>query len=308
MTMPNFLIIGAAKSGTTALHEYLQQHPQVYMTPNKETNFFAFEGKEINFQGPEDDGLKVFSITDLETYQAQFDEVSNETALGEACPSYLYLPQAVENIKKYIPDVRLIVILRNPVERAYANFLHLIRDNREPYDDFMSALQDEPIRIKNNWEWFWHYIQVGYYTNQLQRYYSTFPAEQIKVYLYDDLKAKPVELMQDIYRFIQVDCTFVPDMSLRPNPSGVPKNQIIHSLVTRPSWIKDIFKPLLPNMFRYNLKNQVKYQNLTKPPISSEARQYLINLYREEILECQDLIDRDLSSWLDENLSVSQAS
>ena len=306
MTMPNFLIIGAAKSGTTALHEYLQQHPQIYMTPNKETNFFAFEGEEINFQGPKDEGLKVFSITDLDTYQAEFDRVTNEIAIGEACPSYLYLPKAAKNIKKYIPDSRLIVILRNPVERAYANYLHLVRDDREPYDDFMSALQDEPNRIKNNWEWFWHYIQVGYYTNQLERYYGNFSADRIKVYLYDDLKEKPVELIQDIYRFVEVDDSFVPDMTMRPNPSGVPKNKIIHYLVTRPSLLKDIFKPILPNIFRHNLKNQIKYQNLAKPAISLEAKQYLTNLYREDILKCQDLINRDLSAWLGENLSSSQ--
>ncbi len=303
MTMPNFLIIGAAKSGTTALHEYLQQHPQVYMTPNKETNFFAFEGEVIDFNGPGDNGVKNFSITDLETYQAEFEQVTNELALGEACPSYLYLPKAAPKIKKYIPNTRLIVILRNPVERAYANFLHLVRDNREPHSDFISALKDETTRIENNWEWFWHYIQVGYYGSQLQRYYEMFSPSQIKVYLYEDFKTKPVALIQDICRFLEIDNTFVPDMSYRPNRSGVPKNRTIHSFVMKPNLLKDLFKPLLPNIFRQNIKNQVKYNNLEKPPISQSARQYLIKLYREDIIQCQDLINRDLSPWLAEEVS-----
>ncbi len=303
MTMPNFLIIGAAKSGTTALHEYLQQHPQVYMTPNKETNFFAFEGEVIDFNGPGDNGVKNFSITDLETYQAEFEQVTNELALGEACPSYLYLPKAAPKIKKYIPNTRLIVILRNPVERAYANFLHLVRDNREPHSDFISALKDETTRIENNWEWFWHYIQVGYYGSQLQRYYEMFSPSQIKVYLYEDFKTKPVALIQDICRFLEIDNTFVPDMSYRPNRSGVPRNRTIHSFVMKPNLLKDLFKPLLPNIFRQNIKNQVKYNNLEKPPISQSARQYLIKLYREDIIQCQNLINRDLSPWLAEEVS-----
>ncbi|MDJ0635215.1 MAG: sulfotransferase [Xenococcaceae cyanobacterium MO_188.B29] len=303
MTMPNFLIIGAAKSGTTALHEYLQQHPQVYMTPNKETNFFAFEGEVIDFNGPGDNGVKNFSITDLETYQAEFEQVTNELALGEACPSYLYLPKAAPKIKKYVPNTRLIVILRNPVERAYANFLHLVRDNREPHSDFISALKDETTRIENNWEWFWHYIQVGYYGSQLQRYYEMFSPSQIKVYLYEDFKTKPVALIQDICRFLEIDNTFVPDMSYRPNRSGVPRNRTIHSFVMKPNLLKDLFKPLLPNIFRQNIKNQVKYNNLEKPPISQSARQYLIKLYREDIIQCQNLINRDLSPWLAEEVS-----
>ncbi len=298
-TMPNFLIVGAAKSGTTALHEYLQQHPQVYMTPSKETNFFAFEGEVVDFNGPGDDGIQSFSLTALETYQGEFKQVTNELALGEACPSYLYLPKAAKTIKKYIPDSRLIVILRNPVERAYANFLHLVRDNREPHNDFMLALKDEANRIKNNWEWFWHYIQVGYYGEQLQRYYEIFSPSQIKVCLYEDLQEKPVELIQDICRFVKIDDTFVPNMALRPNQSGVPKNKAIHSFVTKPNLLKNLLKPLLSERFRHNIKNQLKYQNLEKPPMSKKAKQYLINLYREDIIKCQDLINRDLSPWLE---------
>ena len=297
MTMPNFLIIGAAKAGTTALHEYLQQHPQIYMTPTKETNFFAFEGENIDFQGPGDKALQDFSITDLKTYQAEFERVSNELARGEACPSYLYLPQAVKNIKKYIPDTRLIAILRNPVERAYANFLHIVRDDREPHQDFALALKDEPTRIANNWEWFWHYIQLGYYGKQLADYYKIFSSSQIKIYLYEDLKENPLALFQDIFRFLEVEDTFVPDMALRPNKSGMPKNKILHYFLTKPNPLKTCLKPLLTAQFR----QKIQHQNLTTPQIDPEVKQQLKELYRADILQCQDLIDRDLSAWLVES-------
>ena len=293
-TLPNFLIIGAAKAGTTALHEYLQQHPQIYMTPTKETNFFAFEGKEVNFQGVGDDALKEFSITDIETYKAQFAGVATEKAIGEACPSYLYYPQAATRIKQYLPDVRLIVILRNPVDRAYANFLHTVRDDREPYKDFALALQDEPNRIANNWEWFWHYIQVGFYGKQLKHYYEIFPASQIKIYLYEDLKENAIALLQDIFRWLEVDDTFVPDMALRPNKSGMPKNKLLHQVLTKPNPIKTILKPLFPAKIR----QKIQHQNLNTPQISQEVRQQLLDIYRADILQCQDLINRDLEPWL----------
>ena len=293
-TLPNFLIIGAAKAGTTALHKYLQQHPQIYMTPTKETNFFAFEGEEIDFRGIGDEALEEFSITDIDTYQAQFTGVTTESAIGEACPSYLYYPQAASRIKKYIPDVRLIVILRNPVDRAYANFLHTVRDDRESHTDFALALQDEAKRIANNWEWFWHYLQVGFYGKQLQQYYEIFPSSQIKVYLYEDLKANAIALVQDIFRWLKVDDTFVPDMALRPNKSGMPKNKLLHQILTKPNPVKTLLKPLFPAKIR----QKIQHQNLNTPQLSPEVKEQLLNIYRADILQCQDLINRDLEPWL----------
>ena len=294
MILPNFLIIGAAKAGTTALHKYLKQHPQVYMTPTKETNFFAFEGEEINFQGIGDEALKDFSITDLESYQAQFAGVTTEKAIGEACPSYLYYPQAANKIKKYIPDVRLIVILRNPVDRAYANFLHTVRDDRETHKDFALALQAEETRINNNWEWFWHYVRAGFYGKQLQHYYEIFPGDQIKVYLYEDLKADAIALLQDIFRWLEVDDTFVPDLALRPNKSGMPKNKLFHQILTKPNPIKTLLKPLFPA----KLRQKIQHQNLSTPQLSLEVKEQLLDIYRADILQCQDLINRDLEPWL----------
>ncbi len=294
MTMPNFLIVGAAKAGTTALHAYLKQHPQIYMTSQKETNFFALEGETINFQGPGDKETNDFSIVSLPVYQAEFKGVTNEVAIGESSPFYLYSPKAPERIRAHLSNVRLIIILRNPVERAYANFLHLIRDDREPHKDFAQALQDEPKRIKQNWEWFWHYIQIGYYANQIQRYYDIFERSQIKIYLYEDFRKNPVALLQNIFGFLNVDDTFVPDMKIRPNKSGMPKNQFFHQLLTKPNPIKTALKPLFPAV----LRQKIQHSNLDKPEISPEVRQKLSALYREDILNCQDLIDRDLSSWL----------
>lgn len=303
MILPNFLILGTAKAGTTALHTYLQQHPQIYLTPNKETNFFAFEGIDIDFQGIGDEALKEFSITDLETYQQQFSGVTNESAIGEACPLYLYHPSAPQKISDYIPDCRLIIILRNPVDRAYANFLHLIRDDREPFTNFDQALAAEKRRITSNWEWFWHYKQVGYYSEQIQRYYDLFNPDQIAIYLYEDLQESPTNLFQNIFNFLEVNSDFVPDLNLRPNKSGMPKNKLLHQLLRKPNPLKTILKPLFPA----SVRQKIQHRNLAKPQMSIETREKLTNLFREDILICQDLIQRDLSGWLGENANIKAA-
>ena len=303
MILPNFLIIGAAKAGTTALHNYLQQHPQIYLTPDKETNFFAFEGINIDFQGIGDEALKEFSITDLATYQKQFIGVTNESAIGEACPLYLYHAEAAKKIHHYIPDCRLIIILRNPIDRAYANYLHLIRDNRETLQNFDRALAAESQRIENNWEWFWHYTQVGYYTKQIQRYYDLFDRNQIAIYLYEDFVDSPIYLLQNIFKFVGVDNDFVPDLSIRPNKSGKPKNKLLHQLLMKPNPIKTILKPLFPAAIR----QKIQHRNLAKPQMSITTKQKLTQLFREDIVACQELIQRDLSSWLGENINLTSS-
>ncbi|MDJ0727079.1 MAG: sulfotransferase [Prochloraceae cyanobacterium] len=292
--LPNFLIIGAAKAGTTALHTYLNQHPQIYMTPRKETNFFALEGETIDFKGPGDEAINDFSITTLDAYQAEFKGVTNEIAIGEACPLYLYNSKTAAKIYQYNPEIKIIVILRNPSDRAYANFLHLIRDDREPFQDFAKALQAESQRIKQNWEWFWHYIQLGYYGKQLQQYYDLFERDRIKIYLYDDFRNNSLSVVQNIFNFLKVKDDFVPDMNIRPNKSGMPKNQFLHRMLTKPNPIKTALKPLFPPL----LRQKIQHQNLAKPELTQEIKQELIELYREDILHCQDLIQRDLSYWL----------
>ena len=112
--------------------------------------------------------------------------------------------------------------------------------------------------------------------------------------MYEDLKAKAIALLQDIFRWLEVDDTFVPDMALRPNKSGMPKNKLLHQILTKPNPIKTILKPLFPAKIR----QKIRHQNLNTPQIYPEVRQQLIDLYRADILQCQDLIQRDLSGWL----------
>lgn len=298
MTLPNFLIIGAAKSGTTALYHYMRQHPQIYMSEIKEPHFFAFKNQNLSFVGP---GVTIneSSITQIDDYTALFQDIEpHEAAIGEASALYLYVPNTAQVIKDHIPNVKLIVILRNPIERAYASYMQLMRDGREPLGDFGKALEAEQGRIQGNWGFLWRYTDLGFYGAQLKQYFNLFDKEQIRVYLYDDFKEAPTSVLSDMFDFIGVENTFSPDMSIRPNVSGVPKNPFVHKFLTEKNPIKSIIKPLLPSNFREKLTNRVVNQNLSKPGLDHEVKRQLCSVFHEDILELQTMIGRDLSFWL----------
>ncbi len=292
MTMPNFLIIGAMKSGTTALYYYLEQHPEVYMSPVKEPNFFCSQEQE-NAAG---------AVTHIGTYQHLFRGVSGEKAIGEASHCYLYEPRAAAEIRRYVPEAKLIAILRNPIERAYSHFLHMVRNGTEPLGDFAQALREEEVGAYKE-RTFQDYIGRGLYYSQLKRYFGTFDREQVRVYLYEDLSDAPTNTVQDVFRFLEVDDSFVSDASLRRNVSGYPKYKTVDRLLTRQSRVKHAVKIYLPARLRWRLSrafDDLKSRNLVEPPpVRPEVRRQLIEVCREDVLKVQELINRDLSGWLE---------
>lgn len=293
-TQPNFLIIGAAKAGTTSIAQYLDQHPQIYISPVKEPFYFSFQGQDIDFAGPGDRHSLRLAVTQQANYDRLFEGVDGEIAIGEASTSYLYTPNTAARIYKQLPDVKLIAILRNPVETAYSSFVHQRREGFEPESSFAKALEQEPTRIVNNWMFFWHYRQNGFYYHKLKPYYELFPVEQIKVYLFDDFKREPLHFMRTLFSELGVETSFAPDLSVKYNISGVPRSRILHKLTSESRWLKQLLRPLVPQAMR----QKVRRINLEKPAIEEEVKRQLAQAYRNDILSLQDLIKKDLSSWI----------
>lgn len=300
MTLPNFLIIGAAKSGTSSLQMYLRQHPEIYMSPVKEPHYFSFNDETKYTKGPKDPIYK--AITNFEDYQSLFDNATDEKIIGEASTSYLYRPEAPERIHALIPDVKMIAILRNPVERAFSAYMHVVRDGRETAKDFAEALTFEESRKAANWDPIWHFTSVGHYYEQLQRYLKLFNREQLKIYLYEDLDKNKNILIKDIFTFLDVNPDFTPESSVRYNVTGKQKSQIFYKttnwLFTQPNPIRWLSRQLFSDVQRGNFANWVRQKNLTKHSLSPEIKAQLINLYRDEIYQLQDLLNTDLSKWL----------
>lgn len=292
MTMPNFLLLGAQKAGTTALYYYLNQHPQIYMSPVKEPHFFAFGDGNIDYHDPWFDPSKM--ILQIEEYRALFSDVASETAIGEASPSYLYNPASPFQIKKYVPDAKMIAILRNPVDRAYSNYLHCRRDGRESIEDFSMALQAEKQRIAAKWSDLWHYKKQGFYSEQVSRYLGLFDREQLLFLLYDDFAANPIQFVQDIFHFLGVDNTFAVDMSVRHNRAGIPKNATYLKIYKSVQKHSAQLKRIVP----YSIRQAMRRQMLEQPRLAEEDRIALAREYHTDILQLSELIGCDLSNWL----------
>lgn len=307
MPKPNFLVIGAPKAGTTSLYFYLKQHPQIYMCPIKEPDFFSWEGAT---EGP----LTTFGriqlpryATDWKAYCELFKGADSALAIGEATPAYLYHPEAPRRIKKYIPNAMMIAVLRNPIERAFSEYLMAIRDGIETARSFAEALELEEKRAaEGGWAHWYHYKRIGLYGEQLERYYRLFSKEQIKIFLFEDLQHEPLSVVREIFVFLGVDPNFVPNLSERHNPYGVPRFPRLQAWLLKPSKVKRvIFTPIrlmLPEAKRKELLLRFlrdwNIKPMPKPGLDPEIRRQLAEYYREDIMKLQNLIDRDLSHWL----------
>ena len=299
MRMPEFLTVGAMKSGTTALYQYLKQHPQIYMGPVRETRFFCLENSTPDFKGPGDARtIHKYVVTNIEDYQNIFSKARPDQIVGERCNVYLCDPTAAERIYAHIPQVKIIVLLRNPVERAYSNYLNTVRNGREKAQTFSKALSLEEDRTSRNWDYFWRYQQTGFYYEQLKRYYERFSPQQIRIYLYKDWKENNLAILKDIFSFIGVDESFVPK-PVSGNVSYWPKSHFVNRFLQQPSWQRSILKTCMGRKrFKRWAKEKAQHNFISPPPLCPKIRSELTAAYREDIIALQGLISRDLSHWL----------
>jgi hypothetical protein len=271
------------------------------MSHIKEPKYFILDGKEdFGFEAPYALPDTVARIANREDYEALFERADPVQEMGEASTWYLHSPLAAKNIHDTIPSIRLIAILRDPVQRALSNFYHNRNYLRnEPESTFEAAVQAEPRRREQNWGHPWYYMYKGCYYQHLKRYYDRFDAANISVHLFRDLKTDPELLLKRIYRFLQVDDSFVPDFSRRFNVSRQNiRIRSLHTLLNEPHHVKRVLKPIVPKRLRTQLKLLLRKRNTVKPQVSPALRRQMISYFRDDILQLQDLIGRDLSSWL----------
>ncbi len=295
MKTSNFLIIGAAKAGTTSLYYYLNQHPEVYMSEPKEPFFFEAEY---------DKGIEYY-------WSKYFAGWRGEKAIGEARHRNLYLPYVVPRIKESIPNAKLIVILRNPIDRAYSHWWHWYSRGEEPLS-FEDAIYEDLKRIEKgitfegeegaqlwcrNFDFktgkneFRTYLDSGYYARQLKRYLALFPKSQIKVVFLEDLKRDPQFIISELWEFIGVDPNYpLKDLTLQ-NPARS-KATLLASKIAK---ITKLHK-IIPKQMKHKLLTHLAKIG-KRPEMNKETRAWLINHYYPHNRELEKLVGRDLSHW-----------
>ncbi len=295
--LPDFLVIGTVKCGTTSLYRYLKSHPEIYLSPIKEPRYFAFPETRPVFVGPHRTLPVVWKIED---YRRLFEARTTELVAGEISPLYLYHQCSPGAIRKLIPKAKLIAILRNPAERAYSHLCHNRRDGHEPLADFAAALDAEEKRIAKGWYSKYHYRNHGYYARQLRRYLEFFPREQMLILLYDDMVADCAGFLKMICSFLGVDESHSFDISERDNVTiGIPRTYILRRLLHSAKRARRMNRGGVPLKIAWSLFQRFpKLLLAPKPEFPPGVRAQLVSEFKPDILELQQMINRDLSRWL----------
>lgn len=292
--LPNFLIVGAAKAGTTSLFYYLQQHPEITFPDLKEPKYFSSINLRFPHRGIGDSVVDKFAIKELSDYKRIFYDCSTKR-IGEASPDYLYYYQKTPGeIKKVLGDVPIIIILRDPVRRAFSAYSYLVRDSRERLQ-FRDALDIEESRIKNNYDFIWAYKKGGLYHDQVKAYIEVF--SDVKVLLLEDFIVNKDCEIKSIFDFLNVDTKFKVDFSIVHNPSGKPSNCLVKLLLSRNNMFSQSFREVMKRYINRGLLEKYSSYFLIKEKIKTEDELYLRKYFQNDIFRLEELLNIDLSDW-----------
>lgn len=294
--LPNFFIAGAAKCGTSSLDRYLGQHPQIFIPPKKEAHYFSIPSFPIEFKGPGDDGMNRYTIREKEAYFELFTGAEGYQAVGESSVFYLYYPGTAERIHRENPDAKIIILLRNPVDRAFSAYMHLVRDEREGLS-FEHGLEQEEKRKRMDFEPMWLYKELGLYANQVRHYFEVFGPNQVKVILFEEFIRDTEAMVAEVLEFLGVAPEFRVDTSLQLNESGKPKSRWVYNFISKPNPVKEWVKPLVPKGIRERIGIKAKSMVLEKVAMKPETRTELQAYFAEDIAKLERLLNRDLSVW-----------
>jgi Sulfotransferase family len=301
MALPDFFVAGAPKAGTTALHAALARHPQLFLSPVKEPKFFLTDGPPPSQGGPGDVRTYREHVWRRTDYEALFGAAPAGAVRGESTPFYLYRHDAQRRIRDLVPDARLIVVLRDPIERAHSNWTHLWSAGLDPIGDFVLACDAEDRRIEAGWADFWHYLQLGLYGRQLEHLYSVFPREQVLVFRYRTMIVDPVGLLDSVCAFLGVRPGLLADVP-RENVTAHPPLTARHKSMARVLRAGSAVATALPWHLGSAITDQLERRLQTgaqaRLPLTWEQRSALIPRFEADIRLLESLTGEDFSDWL----------
>jgi hypothetical protein len=275
---PNLFLVGAQKAGTTSLYRYLGQHPDIYTSPEKEPRFF--------------DRLDHDDVTE-EAYLALFEGAEDHAVRAEGSTFYLYDPAVPDLIHERVPDARILVSLRDPMQRAYSHYWRQVAAGHEE-EPFPDAVRREAQALEASRERR-GYLDRSLYAEAVERYRSTFGAGSVRVQLLDDLKRDPRGMLREVFEFLEVDPGPAEeiDLSRRNTFRGTPYGGVVETVRTHPA-VKRVARAVLPQGVRDWLGNRVLLSGEEKPPLPGEAKSLLVEVFEPDLRRLEEVLGRDL--------------
>lgn len=302
---PNFLVIGAPKSGTTSLYHYLSQHDDVFLSKvRKEGRFFSGVG-DGSVYWPE--FYHFDTAPDVSDYQALFGDYDGQARIGDVSPDYCaYAPIAAPRVMTYCgPETRIIAILRNPVDRTYSHYLQNVRRDAEFYS-FEKALADEPRRIAANWGFQWLYADTGRYAERLREYRDRFG--KMLILLQDELDQDGPGTVKRIFDFLEIDSDVPVTVKTRYNTGGIPRSKMRILEGAHDDRDGDSFETLHTELIAPvsgvagatsadGVYPPIQDTKVSIPPMAEETRARLQAQFEPEIAALEHLLGRSLDQW-----------
>jgi hypothetical protein len=302
VVLPDFLVVGVPKAGTTALYAALVQHPQLFLPGVKEPKFFLSDGPPPRQPGgPGDRQTYREHVWQRAAYEALFEAAPPGTTRGEATPFYLYDRRAHQRMARVVPHARLVAILRDPVDRAHSNWAHLWAAGLEPESDFVAACRAEPRRRAAGWAHFWHYIGQGRYGEQLEHLYRWFAREQVLVLRYRDLRDRPTDTLDQVCAFLGVRTGVidrVPAENVRPYPAQTPVNDALRGVLRMGGLIGHRFPVPVRRAVRQPLLALLHRNPGRRPKLTRAQRAAVLPYFAADIARLEQVTGNSYSDWL----------
>jgi Sulfotransferase family len=297
VALPDFLLVGAPKAGTTALHVALARHPQLYLSPVKEPKFFLTDGAPPPGPGGPGDAQTFREyVWRRADYEALFDRAPAGTLKGESTTLYLRDPAAHTRIAATVPDARLVAVVRDPVDRAHSNWTHLRSAGLEPEADFLRACALEESRAARGWGPFWRYLDLGRYGAHLEHLYSVVPPEQVHVVLYRDLRRDPVATLDGICAFLGVDTGVVGTVPAE-NVTAAAAQSRVDQLVGYLLPALDLLPGAVQAPVTTRVRRWLQREQRTRAPLTADERSALLPAFDEDITLLEKLTGLELDHW-----------
>ncbi len=304
MVLPDFLVIGAPKAGSTALHAALSQHPQLFAAVPKETKHFLCDGRRPDpayQRGPGDAHSAREWIWQRDRYEALFADAPAGTLRFETTPFYLWDAASHHRIAAAIPRAKLIAVIRDPLDRAFSNWTHLRADGLEPIADFRAACAQEARRTAAGWAPFWRYLELGRYGEQLQSLFSVFDRAQVRVVRYRNLIDQPAETLDGLCEFLGVRPGLIgaaPGSNVSRWADDTPANTVLRRAVRAGAAVGAYAPPQVWRQASRPLLALLQRGSGPRELLSSDDRQALLPAYVDDVALLSDLLGEDYSDWL----------